>query len=180
MSNKFSMSIVFFSMCLATVLSAPTLGVPCNSSASCGNRTNVVCSAATLPSHCACNKECMTYTNRSCVMNRCYKIEDGECKKDGVPFLTGILTTVFVWYSGAPFFIAGTGLAIGLGVLAIVGCCCSCCGSIMMKSKDWDCVGGLLAIVGSLALLATFIVGLVYFIDPFDKLPNGCYAAQSS
>ena len=111
-------------------------------------------------------------------MNNCYKIENGECKKEGVPFLTGILTTVFVWYSGAPFFIAGTGLAIGLGVLSILGCCCSCIGRGMMKSDDWSCIGIIMAIVGSLAMLSTFIVGLIYYIDPFDKLSNGCFAVQ--
>ena len=178
MSMSMSMSIVFLSICLVTVLSAP-IEVPCTSSASCGNGTNVVCSATTLPSHCGCNKECMSYINGSCVVNRCYKIEDGECKKEGVPFLTGILTTIFVWYTGAPFFVAGTGLAIGLGALSIIGCCCSCIGRGMMKSKeDMSCIGIIMAIVGSLAMLSTFIVALIYYIDPFDKLPNGCFAVQ--
>ena len=171
--------VVIFMYIVNMAFAVPTgTQIQCNSSTDCGTGTNIVCSATTLPAHCGCDMECMTYVNRSCVVNNWYKIENGECKKEGVPFLTGILTTVFVWYSGAPFFIAGTGLAIGLGVLSILGCCCSCIGRGMMKSDDWSCIGIIMAIVGSLAMLSTFIVGLIYYIDPFDKLSNGCFAVQ--
>ena len=174
---KFNTLVFVLNIALANALT--TSPVLCSNSNDCGTGTHVICSATSLPPHCACNLDCMTYANRSCTINNCFMIENGECKKEGVPFLTGILTTVFVWYTGAPFFVAGTGLAIGLGVLSILGCCCSCIGKGLMKSKEeTSCIGVIMAIFGSLAMLSTFIVALIYYIDPFDKLPNGCYAVQ--
>ena len=167
-------------MNIALANALTTSPVLCSNSSDCGTGTHVICSATSLPPHCACNLDCMTYANRSCTINNCFTVENGECKKEGVPFLTGILTTVFVSLTGTPFFLAGTTLGIVLGVLSIVGCCCSCIGKVNFNDKESSNIicWGIIYIVGALLSLALFITSLVYYIDPFDKLPNGCYAVQ--
>ena len=153
-------------------LQAPTSAVPviCNSTAICGPDAHAVCSGSTIPFQCACTLDCMLYENHTCVLKKCYTINDNnECVRTGQPSLTVLLLSIFVSYTGAPFFLAG---ATALGVVSIVALCCTCIGKALANEKNP--FGILLVIFGTIATVGLFITAVVMSVHPWERDADGC------
>ena len=70
---------------------------------------------------CGCSLPCLEWKDNKCSLKPCYSlIENNKCETVGADKLTIILTSVFVSFTGTPFFLIGGSLCIALGIIAIL------------------------------------------------------------
>ena len=144
--------------------------VTCNMSTSCGDSPHVVCKGALVPFECGCDVSCMQYKDKSCVLAKCFKLDaSGRCVRTGYPSVTIMILTVFVGWTGAPFFLSG---ATMLGVLTLLSLACTCLGRAL--SRERNVFGILLTAVGAIGLIVLFIVAIIISVQPWERDSDGC------
>jgi len=112
----------------------------------------------------------MRYENNTCVLNKCFTLDDNhQCTQTGHSSLTVLLLSIFLSWTGAPFFLAG---ATALGVVSIVALCCTCIGKALVDENN--VFGILLVILGSIALLGLIITAVIMSQQPWERDADGC------
>lgn len=160
----------YFALLLTCISSVNSVPVFCNMTTSCGDGAHAICSGAIVPFQCGCDLECMVYTNGTCVVENCFELNPlGKCVRTGHSSLVVLLLSIFVSWTGAPFFLAG---ATALGMVSIVCLGCTCLGRALLGEKN--VFGMLLLLFGSIGLLGLCITSIIMSLHPWERDSNGC------